>query len=73
MYGYQLSCILVVDEYMNGVPGAFMISSSEAANEQVMFIKAVEDAINADIQSASTIITALAITLILHVWCPTHD
>jgi hypothetical protein len=73
MYGYQLSCILVVDEYINGVPEAFMISSSEAANEQVMLTKAVEDAINADILSASTITTALAITLILHVLCPTHD
>ena len=49
-YGYMLSCMLVIDDYLNGVPGAFMISSSEAAEEQALFVRTVEDAINVDIQ-----------------------
>ena len=37
-YGYMLSCMLVIDDYMSGIPGAFMISSSEAAEEQLALV-----------------------------------
>jgi hypothetical protein len=49
-YGYMLTCILCVDDHMNGVPGAFMISSSESAETVALFVRTVEDAVNEDIR-----------------------
>ena len=48
-YGYMMSCLLVIDDFMSGVPGAFMLCSSDAAEEQALFVRTVEAAINADI------------------------
>ena len=49
-YGYMLTVLLCVDDFMNGVPGAFLISSSESAETLALFVRTVEDAINADIK-----------------------
>jgi len=38
-YGYQLYGMLVVDEWREGVPGAFMITSSQEASEVETFLK----------------------------------
>ena len=46
----MLSCLLIIDEFMSGVPGAFMISSSDAAEPQALFVRTVEAAINRDMQ-----------------------
>lgn len=45
-YDYQLTSIVVVDEFGNGLPTAFCLSSKSSAIEWTTFFKAIKDSIS---------------------------
>jgi hypothetical protein len=51
LYGYELMAMCVADEFGNGVPVVFMLSSSSGAPEIELMMSAIHGAMDADEES----------------------